>query len=168
MKIREIIQIIILLILGYLLMFVLQPLLYKQNAFGIIQSIRFEKWLPLYYGAARIVFGFSLIFTVLWYVLTLINQNDNNRSFWTLIWYIGLGLLVVILSIGIYFNNQYPSGHTDQGKLIQETLLSLFSLFLFDSLFFLYWLPTATSTPGLFKNGVVPGSRMINGIIGRK
>ncbi len=168
MKIREIIQIIVFSILGYLIMMLLQPWLYDQNAFGIIKTIRFDKWLPLYNAAALIVFGFSVAFTVLWYILTLINQNDSNRGLWKLIWYIGLGLLVVVISVSIYFNNQYPPGHQDEGELIYETLFSMIGLFLFNSLFLLYWLPTVTSTPGLLKNRVVPGSNMINGIIGRK
>jgi hypothetical protein len=167
MKIGEIIRIIVLSILGYLIMMLGQPWLYDNKVFGVIKSIRFNKWLPLYNTAALIIFGFSVAFTVLWYILTLINQNDNNRGLWKLLWYIGLGLLVVVISISIYFNNQYPEG-AQKGELISETLFSMIGLFLFDSLFLLYWLPTVTSTPGLLKNRVVPGSNIINGIIGRK
>jgi hypothetical protein len=168
MKIGEIIRIIVFSIIGYVMMMLVQPWLYDSNALGVIKSIRFSDWLPQYNLAAAIVFGVSVTFTVLWYILTLINQNDNNRGLWKLIWYIGLGLLVVVISISIYFNNQYPPDHKNQGELIYETLFSLIGLFLFDSLFLLYWLPTVTSTPGLFKNRVVPGSNVINGIIGRK
>ena len=163
MKIGEIIRIIVFSILGYVIMMLVQPWLYDNNVFGVIRSIRFSEWLPQYNLAALIVFSFSVTFTVLWYILTLINQNDDNRGLWRLIWYVGLGLLVVVISVSIYFNNQDKNG-----DLIYETLFSLMGLFLFDSLFILYWLPTVTSTPGLLKNRVVPGSNMINGILGRK
>lgn len=163
MKIGEIIRIIVFSILGYVMMMLVQPWLYDNNMLGVIKSIRFSDWLPQYNLAAAIVFGFSVTFTVLWYILTLINQNDENRGIWRLVWYIGLGLLVVIISISIYFNNQ-----DENGELISETLFSMMGLFLFDSLILLYWLPTVSSTPGLLKNRVVPGSNMINNIIGRR
>lgn len=163
MKIGELIRIIVFGIIGGLTMSLLQPVLYKQNVFGIIQSFDFDKWVLKYNQAAFIVFTVSFAFTILWYIIALINQNDARRGPWRLLWYIGLGLLVLTVSLSVYFNNR-----DEKGELIDETLFSMMGLFLVNSLVLLYWLPTVTSTPGLLKKGVVPGSSMINGILGRR
>ncbi len=163
MKIGEIIRIIVISVIGYIMMMLVQPWLYENKVFAPFRKIRFNEWLPQYNRAALIVFGVSVVFTLLWYILTLINQKNADLGFWRLIWYLGLGLLVIVISVSIYFNNQ-----DDKGNMIQETLFSLMGLFAVDSLFILYWLPTVTSTPGLFKHRVVPGSNVINDLIGRK
>ncbi|WP_373478993.1 hypothetical protein [Geminocystis sp.] len=161
MKVGEIIRIIIFALVGFILMMWLQPLLYDQKFFGVIRSIPFRDWIKQYTLAAWIIFSFSLAFTVLWYVILLKNQNGDASSF-KLLWYVGLFLLVIIVSITVYFNNQ-----DENGELIQETLISMMGLFLFNSLFLLYWLPTVTSTPGLLKKKTVPGAIMINGFMNR-
>ena len=163
MKIGEIIRIIVINIIGFLVMFQLQPWLYDNRVFGVIRSMPFSEWLLQYNSAASIIFGVSFAFTVLWYIFTYINQQNQNFGALRLVWYLGLGFLVVVISVCIYFFNQDKNG-----ELIQETLFSMMGLFLLDSLFLLYWLPTVTSTPGLFKHRVVPGSNVINDLIGRK
>ena len=163
MKIGEIIRIIVFFLVGAVIMFYAQPWLYDNRFFGVLRSIRFNEWLPKYYVAAWIVFGFSVLLTTLWYIFTFINQKNPNLSMWRLVWYMGLGFLVIVISLSIYLNNQ-----DDKGQMVQETLFSLAGLFLVDSLLILYWLPTVTSTPGLFKHRVVPGSNLINDLIGRK
>jgi len=167
MKIGEIIRIIIFSILGYLTMMLIQPWLYENKVFGVLKTIRFDKWLEQYNRAALIVFCVSLLFTILWYVFSLMTSNDDNRGTGQLVWYIGLGLLVIVISIAVYFNNQYPPDHKDAGELIYETLFSMIGLFLFNSLFLLYWLPTVTSTPLKWKRRIVPGSIPINNIMNR-
>lgn len=161
MKVGEIIRIIIFALVGFILMMWLQPLLYEQKFFGVIKTIPFSDWIKQYYLAAWIIFSFSLTFTVLWYVILLKNQNGNSGTF-KMLWYIGLFLLTVIVVVTMYFNNQ-----DDRGELIQETIISMTGLFLFDSLFVLYWLPTVTSTPGLLKRRTVPLAIPINDLIGR-
>lgn len=161
MKVGEIIRIIIFALVGFILMMWLQPLLYEEKFFGVVKAIPFRDWITQYYLGAWIVFSFSMIFTVLWYVILLKNQNGSASSF-KLLWYIGLFLLVIIVSIAVYFNNQ-----DENGKLIQETLISMMGLFLFDSLFLLYWLPTVTSTPGLLKRKTVPLAIPINDLMSR-
>ncbi len=161
MKVGEIIRIIIFALVGFILMMWLQPLLYEQKFFGVIRSIPFSDWVKQYTLAAWIIFAFSLSFTILWYVVLLKNQHGNASSF-KLLWYIGLLLLVIIVSATVYFNNQ-----DQNGELIQETLISMMGLFLFNSLFLLYWLPTVTSTPGLLKKKTVPGAIMVNGLMNR-
>ncbi|RMD67430.1 MAG: hypothetical protein D6822_08275, partial [Cyanobacteria bacterium J149] len=73
-----------------------------------------------------------------------------------------LFILTVVVFLAMYFNNQ-----DENGELIQETVVSMTGLFLFDSLFLLYWLPTVTSTPGLLKRKTVPFAIPINDLINR-
>jgi len=161
MKVGEIIRIIVFTLVGFIAMMWLQPLLYEQRFFGVIKSIPFRDWIQQYYVAAWIVFGFSVLFTVLWYVILLKNQGGSASSF-KLLWYIGLFILTVVVFVAMYFNNQ-----DENGELIQETVVSMTGLFLFDSLFLLYWLPTVTSTPGLLKRRTVPFAIPINELMNR-
>lgn len=161
MKAGEIIRIIIFMLIGLVVMIWLQPYLYDQKVFGVIKSIPYSEWIKQYTLAAGIIFGFSMSFTIIWYILLLKNQN-GSASTWKLVWYIGLFLLAIIVSVTVYFNNQ-----DENGELISETLISMVLLFLVDSLFLLYWLPTVTSTPGLLKKRAVPGAILINSLMGR-
>ena len=161
MKVGEIIRIIIFALVGFVLMMWLQPLLYEQKFFGVIKTIPLSDWIKQYYLAAWIIFGFSLTLTVLWYVILFKNQNGSSSTF-KLMWYIGLFLLTVVVVVTMYLNNQ-----DENGELIQETVISMTGLFLFDSLFVLYWLPTVTSTPGLLRRRTVPLAIPVNDLIGR-
>jgi hypothetical protein len=161
MKAGEIIRIIIFMLIGLFVMIWLQPYLYDQKVFGVIKTIPYSEWIKQYTLAAGIIFGFSMSFTIIWYILLLKNQN-GSASTWKLVWYIGLFLLAIIVSVTVYFNNQ-----DENGELISETLMSMVLLFLVDSLFLLYWLPTVTSTPGLLKKRAVPGAILINSLMGR-
>ena len=161
MKAGEIIRIIIFMLIGLVVMIWLQPYLYDQKVFGVIKTIPYSEWIQQYTLAAGIIFGFSMSFTFIWYILLLKNQNGSANT-WKLVWYIGLFLLAIIVSVTVYFNNQ-----DENGELISETLISMVLLFLVDSLFLLYWLPTVTSTPGLLKKRAVPGAILINSLMGR-
>lgn len=161
MKVGEIIRIIVFALVGFIMMMWLQPFLYEQRFFGVIKSVPISDWIKQYYVAAWIVFGFSLLFTVLWYVILLKNQGGSASSF-RLLWYIGLFILTIVVFLAMYFNNQ-----DQNGELIQETVVSMTGLFLFNSLFLLYWLPTVTSTPGLLRRQTVPFAIPINDLIGR-
>lgn len=161
MKVGEIIRIIVFALVGFFVIMWLQPFLYEQRFFGVIKSIPIRDWIQQYYVAAWIVFGFSVLFTVLWYIILLKNQGGSADSF-KLLWVVGAGLLVLVVSLAVYFNNQ-----DENGELIQETMFSMLGLFLFDSLFLLYWLPTVTSTPGLLKRKTVPFAIPVNDLMNR-
>ncbi len=162
MKAREIIQIIIFILIGLAFMFGLQPYLFDQRIlFGVVRSVTYSEWIEQYTLAAAIIFGISVIFTIIWCVLLLKNQ-DGSYSTWKAVWYVGLFVLTLIVIGTVYINNQ-----DDNGELIRETFMPMTLWLLFDSLFLLYWLPTVTSTPGLLKKKAVPGAILINDLIGR-
>ena len=161
MKIGEIIRIIVFSLIGLVLMFWIQPLLYEQRFFGVIRTVPYSEWINQYMLAAGIIFAVSFISTITWCVMLLKNQ-DGDPNFFKLVWYLGLFVLVVVISITVYFNNQDP-----RGELIQETLISMMALFFMDSVLILYWLPTVTSTPGLLRKRTVPGAKLVNGLINR-
>lgn len=140
----ELIRIIIISILGAILMFWIQPFLYKQ---GLIwepniqnPQTALENWVSLdYTPAAFWVFGVSVVCTIVWYIMTSKSQahRPNEINQWQLYWWL-IGLLPLIsIGLGIGFFNKIP-----------EPRLSLAFFFLVDILI-LYWLTTATSTPGL-------------------
>ncbi|MDJ0716934.1 MAG: hypothetical protein QNJ54_22410 [Prochloraceae cyanobacterium] len=144
MKTGEIIRVIVLSLVGAILMFVVQPFLYKQ---GLIwepdvqnPEAALESWASdEYMAAATFVFGASVFSTILWCVLTAKStaHRPDEIKHWILWWWV-LGL-VPILSIGVAI------GLLNQ---IEEVRLSLALFFVLDILL-LFWLTTATSTPGL-------------------
>jgi len=81
MKVGEIIRIISCGLVGLIVMMWLQPYLYDQKFFGVIKSIPLSDWIKQYTLAAGIVFVFSFGFTILWYILTLKNQESDSNSF---------------------------------------------------------------------------------------
>lgn len=161
MKPGEVIRIAVFFLLGLLLMMWVQPLLYRQRVFGVIRSMPLNDWIDRYYVAAWIVFGVSVLFTVGWYLLLLYNQGTSYKTL-KLVWHLGLFLLVVVVSMAVYFNNRDAAGN-----LIQETVLSMMGLLFLDSVIVLYWLPTVTSTPGLLKKKTVPMAKIVNHLMGR-
>ena len=161
MKVGEIIRIIVFSLIGLVLMFWIQPLLYEQRFFGVIRTIPYREWINQYMLAAGIIFAVSFAFTIIWYVMLLRNQN-GDANYFKLLWYLGLFILVIVISVTVYFNNQDP-----RGELIQETLISMIGLFFVDSILILYWLPTVTSTPGLLRKRTVPGAKLVNNLMNR-
>lgn len=154
MKAGEIIRIIVLSVVGLLVMFWVQPLIY-QNRIIRIDVPRIETWVSNYYMiAALIVCGVSLFSTIAWFVMTLLAEDHKGSdiSKWSVIWWI-VGILPVLsicVAIG-FFNGS------------NDALLSLTFFFVLDILW-LYWLPTATSTPGLFKY-IPPFAFQIRGLM---
>ncbi len=144
MKTSEIIRVIVLSLIGAILMFAVQPFFYKQ---GVIwepnvqdPETALEGWSSgEYMTAAMFVFVVSVFSAILWCVLA--NKSKAHRQDevkpWSLVWWL-LGL-VPVLSIGVaigFFNQ------------VEEVRLSLAIFFVLDILL-LFWLTTATSTPGL-------------------
>ena len=144
MKTSEIIRVIVLSLIGAILMFAVQPFIYKQ---GVIwepnvqePEVALAGWASGdYMTAAIFVFAVSVFSAILWCVLA--NKSKAHRQDevkpWSLVWWL-LGL-VPVLSIGVaigFFND------------VEEARLSLAIFFVLDILL-LFWLTTATSTPGL-------------------
>lgn len=155
MKAREIIRINIFLLIGAVLMFYLQPWLYNSKVI-ILTDVLTQNWLyQNYFPGSVIVYTTSLISTVLWLIMAVrakvIRSVDAYQ--WQVVWWV-VGLLPILsICVAIYFF-----------KDSKDALLSLTSLYIMDILL-LFWLPTATSTPGLLKY-VPPGSFFLRRIIG--
>ncbi|NEO99241.1 MAG: hypothetical protein F6K58_11270 [Symploca sp. SIO2E9] len=156
MKAVEIIRIIILSFIGVLIMFVGQSFLFDSGLIPLdVDNI--SGWLGTdYMPGAVLVFIISVFSTILWCVMTVKARDNrgNEVSRWSLFWWL-IGLLP-ILSIGLaigFFNTSDSAN------------LPLTILFLFDVLL-LFWLTTATSTPGTFMY-IPPGSFFIRNLIER-
>ncbi|MGK7877638.1 MAG: hypothetical protein AB4426_31350 [Xenococcaceae cyanobacterium] len=156
MKAGEIIRIIVFSVLGFLLMFYIQPMIY-QNRMIRISDVPLNTWLGDNYTAgALLVFGVSVIATVLWYILaaTAKVRGANDVFRWQVVWWM-LGLLPLLgIFIALLFFNE-----SDDARL------SLAGFFIFNGIFLLYWLPTATSSPGLLKH-IPPGAFLLRRLIG--
>ncbi len=159
MKAGEIIRIIVFTITGLILMIWLQPLIYQNRMIPIrdYPENSFEVWLlDNYMIGAWIVFGVSVLATLIWSFMTARARvrGTLDVSQWQLVWWL-LGLLPVMgICIALYFFNESA-----------DALLSLAGLFIFNGLIWLYWLPTATSSPGLFKH-IPPGAFLLRRLIG--
>ncbi|MEG3436432.1 hypothetical protein V0288_04810 [Pannus brasiliensis CCIBt3594] len=145
MKTGEIIRVIVISLVGALLMFLVQPFIYKQGWMGKDPDLAdplaaLESWANgSYMVAAGVVFGVSVICTIFWCAMAAkskAHRPDELRG-WSLAWWI-LGLFPV-LSIGPAIGFFNP---------IAGLRLSLALFFVLDILI-LFWLPTASSTPGL-------------------
>lgn len=158
MKAGEIIRIIIFVVIGLILMFWLQPLIYTGRYIRISDYPRgINIWITDNYSVgAGVVFGFSLAATLLWTFFTAKAQIKGavDVAKWQVMWWL-LGLLPIIgIAIALIFINESD-----------DALLSLAGFFIFNGLIWLFWLPTATSSPGLFKH-IPPGSFMLRRLIG--
>ncbi|MDJ0901000.1 MAG: hypothetical protein QNJ55_19530 [Xenococcus sp. MO_188.B8] len=156
MKAGEIIRIIIFVVIGLGLMFWIQPLIYTGRYIRLRDVVAVDWVADNYSIGAGVVFGFSIFATLLWSFFTAKAQIRGavDVSRWQVMWWL-LGLLPIIgIAIALIFINQSD-----------DALLSLAGFFIFDGLIWLFWLPTATSSPGLFKH-IPPGSFMLRRIIG--
>ena len=155
MKPAELIRIIVLTLVGGLIMFLLQPLIYQKQIFPL-NVPNSSAWVSNYYmTGALIVFLVSVISTIIWCTITGMSKAARNdevegmRIFW---WLIGLLPLFSIFAAIFFYRGD------------DSALLSLTSLFLVD-VFILYWLTTITSTPGLFKY-LPPMSMFVRNLLG--
>lgn len=137
MKASEIIRVIGFSLAGALVMFFIQPWMYKSRIIRI-NVPRIETWVSNYYTiGALIVFGVSVFSVLIWCVMSILSPDHRgkDRHKWSVVWWV-IGLLPV-LSIGVALG--FFRGSDD-------ALLSLTGFFVLDILW-LYWLTTATSTP---------------------
>lgn len=154
MKTNEIIRIILCIFFGYILMFYVQPLIYENGIISLGQADQ-DFWLLDYYQGAWFVFAISIISTFGWSVLAARAKAKTGREVanWLVVWWLFLLLPVLTILIAVLlFNEKYA-------------LVSLSGLYIIDGVFILYWLPTATSSPGLLRN-IPPGSQLLRNLIG--
>ena len=146
MKSQEIIRIIVITLVGALVMFWAQPQIYNSSLISF--DVDKADWLENNYNpAAFIVFGAAVFATIVWTVMTATAKVQTGQDIlgWQLTWWL-IGLIPLFAICGaIYF-------------LSKPALYSLTVFFVFDVLL-LYWLTTATSSPGLFKR-TPPGASL--------
>ncbi len=155
MKASEIVRIIVIAIVGALIAFWLQPWLYERGIIGI-SDVPVDAWIQNdYMTGAAIVFGVSVVCTLLWYVLAARANIRDTRDAqpWAVVWWVLFLFPVLSICVALYFFNRS-----------QQALLSLTGFFVFDILF-LYWLSTATSSPKDLKYAP-PGAFLLRRIIG--
>jgi hypothetical protein len=157
MKSGEIIRVIICTIIGLGLAFWVQPLIFQNKIIYLKDvSANLSVWLrSSYTPSAMIVVVGSLLATIIWCFMTAKAQVKGaiDISRWSLVWWL-LGLLP-LLSLGLALYNIKSN----------DALLPLTGLFLLNGLVLLYWLPTALSSPGLFKH-IPPGSFLLRRLLG--
>ena len=155
MKISEVIRIIIWAIAGMLIILWLQPWLYQRNIISV-SDVPVDAWLQNdYMTGAAIVCMVSLLSTILWYILAAAARTVSSRDVlpWQVVWWVLFLYPVLSICAALYFFNRS-----------QEALPLLTGFYIFD-IFFLYWLPTATSSPRNLMY-VPPGAFFIRRIIG--
>ena len=149
MKASEIIRIIIFSLTGLIVMFLAQPFLFRSRiTIFRISDIDVGTWINNYYNPGGIVvFVVSILSTIIWYLITANAKAHQAKEVarWMVAWWIFLLFPVLSICVAIYFFN---------GSNDARVFLTIF--FVLDILL-LFWLPTATSTPGGLKF-VPPGS----------
>ena len=153
MKIAEIVRIIILVVVGGLLMFFVQPTLFEKGIFPIT-DVPLDAWIQNdYMTAARIIFAVCLVCTILWCVLTARARIEGSRHVnpWFLTWWVIGVFPIVAIGIALYFFNRS-----------EQALLVLTAFWIIDVLL-LYWLTTAIATPRQLKY-VPPGAPFLRSI----
>jgi hypothetical protein len=153
----EIIRLFVFPIMGLLLMFVLQPMLYQSQILRLT-DVDVEKWLPNgYYPQASLVFGVAIFAALAWCVWNTMSPpgGEADRRGRSVTWWV-LCLLPILSTLGaLVWSRKVVLGD----KFGSDTAtLSLIVLFAIDILF-LYWLTTATTTPGNARD-LPPGARL--------
>jgi hypothetical protein len=151
---NEVIRLFVIPLLGLMLMFFIQPILFMSNIFRL-SDVRVQTWVNSHYmPAAGIVFAFSLLAILIWIGWNVksppasVSEAFRRQGPWwflSLIPIFGIVISIVLSRQGILA----PKGSND-------ATVYLGILFFLD-VAVLYWLTTATSTPGLAR-GIPPGS----------
>lgn len=162
-RLGEIIRIVVISLIGAVLMFLVQPWLYRSGIVPVdVPDI--DEWIAgIYTPGATIVFTGSVISAGVWYVIASrakIRGGSDVPQMAGLWWLLGL-LPVLSICIALYFFRG-----TDDAPGTEAALLSLTGFYIFDVLL-IFWLSTAISSPGSLKYGAVPGSYFIrHGLFG--
>jgi hypothetical protein len=156
MKSREVIQTIVIFLLGAVVMFLGQPWIYD-NKLLRISDVPTTTWISEDYTiGAGIVFVIGLIATSLWTFMAAKAKakSANEISKWRVIWWLLMLLPIISIIVAIAFFNRS-----------NDALLSLTAFLVIDGIILLYWLPTVTSSPGDLKY-IPPGAFFIRRLIG--
>jgi hypothetical protein len=136
-------------IVGLILMFWVQPTFLYQNQMIRLQDVSVDKWLPNgYYQPATLVFAGAIFAALLWCIWNGMSPPPGQaaaRQRSVAWWAISL-IPIFCLIGGIVWSRKLILGSTGS----DDATLSLIFLFGLDVVL-LYWLTTATSTPGLAK-----------------
>jgi hypothetical protein len=144
----EVIRLFLIPLVGAVGMFVLQPILYQSQIIRLT-DVKPQIWVNAhYFPAATIVFALSIFTALGWCALNTMSppgslSEAKKRVTW---WWTMLGIPLFGIGLAIFLSRQgilAPKGSND-------ATISLICLFLVDVVW-LYWLTTATSTPGLAK-----------------
>jgi hypothetical protein len=153
----EIIRLFVFPIMGMLLMFVVQPTLYQSQIIRLT-DVTVEKWLPNgYYPQASLVFGCTIFAALAWVVWNTMSPPGamSVRKGRSIAWWI-LSLVPILAVVGAtIWSRKAVLGDKFGSDVATLSLVALFSL----DIFFLYWLTTATTTPGNARD-LPPGARL--------
>jgi hypothetical protein len=161
MKASEITRIVVFVVIGIFLMFVLQPLLYSTKII-YLSDVDVEDWVKYFYMTKTvIVFCASVLASIIWLAFAAttkdhrVTEVSKSQTWW---WIIGL---IPIVAIGFAIN---PDKNLTENS--NDALLSLTFFYVFDFLL-LYWITTATSTPGILMF-IPPFSNVLRDLIGAR
>jgi cytochrome bd-type quinol oxidase subunit 2 len=162
MKAGEITRTVVFVVIGTFLMFVLQPLLYARQIIYISDVEDVENWLnDFYMKKTLIVFFASVLASIIWLAFAAttkdhrVTEVSKSQTWW---WIIGL-IPIVAIGFAINLDNSVSENSKD-------ALLSLTFFYVFDFLL-LYWITTATSTPGILMF-IPPFSNVLRDLIGAR
>jgi hypothetical protein len=157
-NVGEIIRLFIFTLVGLVLMFVIQPLVYTSQIVRLAEINKLEIWVADNYNrGAAIVFIASLLATFIWYVWNSSSPPVDSRAAAarSVGWWILL-LLPILAIVGALLFAVQPA--VTIGKLNGSDLPILALMYIFDVVL-IYWGATATSTPGLAKR-LPPGASL--------
>ncbi|MEM9272879.1 MAG: hypothetical protein AAGA80_07940 [Cyanobacteria bacterium P01_F01_bin.143] len=129
---------------GFFLLFMLAPWLFTTTSLAPI-DVDTEEWIPgNYITGACIVFLCSLIMQILWLVKSKYYKDGLDQIKDTEIyWYLGLMISFISVLIALFITVFSQEGS-------QRAFLPLIVIFSL-AVAAIYWLPTASSTPGALK-----------------
>lgn len=138
MRAKEIIRIVAITGVGAAVIFFVQPWLYRQGVI-FLSDVTPEEWVvDAYVPASILVFGVSLTATCLWYgfAARAQPQRSGDTLIWRNLWW--MLFLGPVLSV---------SGALVICRESRDALVSLTLMYVLDILL-LYWIATASSSPG--------------------
>lgn len=154
---KDIIRIFIFLFIGAFLLFFIQKSIYNSGSYFFFRlSTNPSLWITKQYiPSANLLFISSIITNLVWFFLTFriraskIGENLQLNVHW---WFLYFSLETIALLL-VFFVNKDPFSY-----------FSLFICFTIDILF-LFWLPTATASQGIYKF-IPPGSLFLRSLLG--
>ena len=129
---------------GLILLFLVAPWLYQYTILAPV-DVDVLEWIPgSYTTGAVIVFSCSLVSQVLWLAKAVNYKGDDrgakdNEKYW----YLGLAISLISIPVALFFTTFGQEGSS-------IALPSLFVIFA-GAVAAIYWLATASSTPGALK-----------------